>query len=145
LRCHVPISATASSVRYASCEAVLSLNASYSPCYDCRIPFHARPGDMRCFNCRSRRTNVVQRHVNFRHFHGTSLNPTMNLFELPNTPTNLPQLKRRRPLPQALPPPTPAPDTIETEDTSFVIDRAVNFLLQEHNSRVAASSLFPPR
>ncbi|KAJ6102599.1 hypothetical protein N7486_005026 [Penicillium sp. IBT 16267x] len=45
----------------------------------------------------------------------------------------------------ALPPPTPALDTIETEDTSFVINRAVNFLLQEHGSRVVASNLFPPR
>ncbi|KAJ5367173.1 hypothetical protein N7541_001114 [Penicillium brevicompactum] len=68
----------------------------------------------------------------------------MNSFEQPNTPTNLPQRKRRRSRPQALPPPTPASDAVETEDTSFVMNRAVNFLLQEHGSRVAASSLFPP-
>ncbi|CAG8102726.1 unnamed protein product [Penicillium nalgiovense] len=144
LRCHVPVPASSSGVRCARCEAVLSLDVSYSPCYDCWIPFPSRPGVMRCFNCRSRRTNVVQRPVNFRLTYGTSFDPTMNSFELPNTPTNPSQRKRRRSLPRDLPPPTPASDTIETEDTSFVINRAVNFLLQEHCSRVAASSLFPP-
>ena len=81
LRCYVPILISSSGVRCARCEAVLSLDVSYSPYYDCRIPFPARPSVMRCFNCRSRRTNVVQRPVNFRLSYGTSFDLTMNSFE----------------------------------------------------------------
>ncbi|KAJ6100038.1 hypothetical protein N7467_001573 [Penicillium canescens] len=44
----------------------------------------------------------------------------------------------------ALLPPTPTPDIIESEDISFVISRVVNFLLREYSSRVVTSSLFPP-
>jgi hypothetical protein len=144
LRCHVPVLASSSDVRCARYEAVLSLNPSYSPFYDCRIPFPARPSAMRCLDCRSRRTSVVQGPINFLHSHGTSFDPSVNSFELLNTHSNHPQRKRRRTLPQTLLLPTPAPDTTESEDTSFVINRAVSFLLKEHDSRVFASSLIPP-
>jgi hypothetical protein len=144
LRCFVSILASSPNSRCVRCEASLSSNQSYALCYDCQVPFPARPGVMRCLDCRLRRSNVVQRPINFHHSHGIAFDPTLNSFQPPSTPTNPPQLKRRRSTHPGPPHSTPAPVAAESEKQSSVIEPAVGFLLQEHESRVFASSLFPP-
>lgn len=110
LRCYIIIPANSSDVRCARCEAVLSLDPSYSPCYDYRIPFSARPGVMRCLNCRSRRTIInFCTLIELRHSYRISFVLSMNSFKLPKTPSFPPQRKHQRHLPQYLLPPTPAP------------------------------------
>lgn len=134
LRCFVPIPADSPNIRCMPCDALLSSNPHYSPCYDRRLPFAARPGVMRCRNCRLRRSSVVQRPSDFRQTIGISFDTNLNSFPPLTTTTNPPQLKRRRSIHPAL---------LSTSQSS-VIDRAIEFLVQEHESRVLASGLFPP-
>ncbi|KAJ5198759.1 uncharacterized protein N7498_007876 [Penicillium cinerascens] len=88
---------------------------------------------MRCRNCRLRRSNVVQRPSDFRQTIGIYFDPNLNSFPPLITPAHPPQPKRRRSIPPGLP----------STSRSPIIDRAVEFLLQEHESRVRASGMFP--
>lgn len=136
LVCLLPIPAGSRSIRCRRCDAVRHPEPRYTPCYDCRAPFIVRPGVMRCSSCRSRRSRVVQRPSDFCQTAGASFDPTLNALNLlpMTTPVLVPSSKRRRS--------SPAAPVLERQPS--VLDQAVAFILQEHESRVCASSLFPP-
>jgi hypothetical protein len=129
LRCYVPIPADLPNVRCMRCEATRSSSHLYSLCYDCQALFPTQPSVMRCIDCRSRRSNVVQRPVEFSHTYGISFDPTINSFQPLNTPISPYQPKRRRTKPLGPSRPISPLVTAESEKQTSVINRAVAFLL----------------
>lgn len=133
LRCRVQIPAAMSDPYCTGCQIA---RLSDVPCRDCGTLFPARYRLVRCPDCRSRRSNTVPTPVDFGRLYTTSFNPFVNSFLAPIPTRQTP----RRPLP----PPRPLPQSVGSGAASFAINQGVRFLRQEHESRVYASSIFPP-
>lgn len=134
LGCELPIPTHCPDLRCTNCLSAVSSAPNYSPCFDCGNSFPARAGVVRCLTCRSRRS-AARPPINFGPIFSTLFNPAANSFQ------RLPQRKRHR-----LDTQIPESSNLEITtacDASFVIDRGVRFLRQEHEFRVHASEAFP--
>lgn len=136
LGCQLPIPTHCPDPRCTNCRSAVASAPNYSPCFDCGNNFPARPGVVRCLTCRSRRS-AAPPPVDFGPIFSTSFNPAANSFQR----LDLPQIKRRRPESQV--PESSRLQITTTCNASFVIDRGVDFLRQEHKFRVNASEAFP--
>lgn len=130
LGCRVPLPADSSNPRCSNCQP------SDASCLGCGNIFPARLGVTRCFGCRPRPSRVAQAPTDFGILFNTTFNPFINSLQ-------------SRPPAHESPPSQGQPirrieRTVEASGSSFAIDQGLDFLRQEHASRVRASDVFPP-
>jgi hypothetical protein len=83
LNCQIPIRIDAPDILCPRClsrsaDDYIRVSQNIRPCYDCTNPFPARPGVIRCFNCRTRRAQPVQA---IPAFDTASFDPFINTFQ----------------------------------------------------------------
>ncbi|KAJ6100033.1 hypothetical protein N7467_001568 [Penicillium canescens] len=100
------------------------------PCLRCRVPIPTDSSDL------SRRSTALRMPVEFAP-QPTMFNPFVNSFQQPDLP--------RRNRPRLLSSPPSRTHSTQWNNISFVVDQRVGFLRQEHESRVVASHVFPPK
>jgi hypothetical protein len=131
LRCRTQLPASSSAL-------CTGCRATHSFCLGCGVPFPTRPGVTRCFDCRPTTSNTVPAPTDFRDLFRTSFNPFVNSFQ----PSN-PSPQQSRPPQSRLARRTQR--TTQSHGSFFVISQGLDFLRQEHESRVHASHIFPPQ